>query len=423
MPMQLWSLEGAVEALGDLFIVDRLDSRTHERGHTKTFSCWVWAADVAHIPTKCTLWRAARGAGRVEAMLGFSPPSPTGRPAPGVRRRELLVHVDRIEDWTPCTSQSSSSHQSGLPSSGSGEERPFPAVYPGTWTRHVEDGQGRRQPPAVPPPAATACSVEAAVGTTMTTTTAAGAGAPGRTRCSDGATPTRHQWWPRIAPSRSVNAVAPPPVGTAAWAATGARLQSAPPLPCPCVARPPRLHPLLRPRRTADPTPSSTSSPTKKTSSRPHLASSLGRPSSRRPSPVRLLPHSISEGAMHTSPAWTSRRLVGPCMQPSSVQACRTAPPPPTTATELGAVTHQVEQLQLGRDGAAAQLLFRETPPHSWRRPHRHGGPPPLPRHVRHRSPSGTAQGRRPTLPPLLSRSGPPSGWFRSSGSWGQRSE
>uniref|UniRef100_A0A452YE19 Uncharacterized protein n=1 Tax=Aegilops tauschii subsp. strangulata TaxID=200361 RepID=A0A452YE19_AEGTS len=203
MPMQLWSLEGAVEALGDLFIVDRLDSRTHERGHTKTFSCWVWAADVAHIPTKCTLWRAARGAGRVEAMLGFSPPSPTGRPAPGVRRRELLVHVDRIEDWTPCTSQSSSSHQSGLPSSGSGEERPFPAVYPGTWTRHVEDGQGRRQPPAVPPPAATACSVEAAVGTTMTTTTAAGAGAPGRTRCSDGATPTRHQWWPRIAPAEA----------------------------------------------------------------------------------------------------------------------------------------------------------------------------------------------------------------------------
>uniref|UniRef100_A0A453R382 Uncharacterized protein n=1 Tax=Aegilops tauschii subsp. strangulata TaxID=200361 RepID=A0A453R382_AEGTS len=61
-----------VEVLGDLCIVDRLDSRTHERGHTKTFACWVWAADVAHNPTRRTLWRVARGAGRVEAMLGFS---------------------------------------------------------------------------------------------------------------------------------------------------------------------------------------------------------------------------------------------------------------------------------------------------------------------------------------------------------------
>uniref|UniRef100_A0A453R9R0 Uncharacterized protein n=1 Tax=Aegilops tauschii subsp. strangulata TaxID=200361 RepID=A0A453R9R0_AEGTS len=60
------------EVLGDLCIVDRLDSRTHERGHTKSFACWVWTTDVTRIPTKCEIWRAARGAGRVEAMLGFS---------------------------------------------------------------------------------------------------------------------------------------------------------------------------------------------------------------------------------------------------------------------------------------------------------------------------------------------------------------
>uniref|UniRef100_A0A453IAX7 Uncharacterized protein n=1 Tax=Aegilops tauschii subsp. strangulata TaxID=200361 RepID=A0A453IAX7_AEGTS len=52
-------------------IIDRLDSRTHERGHTKTFACWVWVWDVAHISTKHTLWRVPRGEGHVEAMLSF----------------------------------------------------------------------------------------------------------------------------------------------------------------------------------------------------------------------------------------------------------------------------------------------------------------------------------------------------------------
>nr|XP_045089212.1 uncharacterized protein LOC123497152 [Aegilops tauschii subsp. strangulata] len=88
MPFHLWSLEGAAEVLGDKCIIDRLDSRTQERGHTKTFACWVWVWDVAFIPTRHTIWRAARGAGHVEAMLGYSPPSrevappPRTRPAP-----------------------------------------------------------------------------------------------------------------------------------------------------------------------------------------------------------------------------------------------------------------------------------------------------------------------------------------------------
>lgn len=55
VPMQYWSLEGAEEIFGKLVCVDRLDSRTLERGHTKTFA-WVWVWDVAHIPMKHTLW-------------------------------------------------------------------------------------------------------------------------------------------------------------------------------------------------------------------------------------------------------------------------------------------------------------------------------------------------------------------------------
>ncbi|KAE8778525.1 hypothetical protein D1007_48545 [Hordeum vulgare] len=42
LPMQFWSVPGVEEALGDVGRVDRLDTRTPERGHTKTFACWVW---------------------------------------------------------------------------------------------------------------------------------------------------------------------------------------------------------------------------------------------------------------------------------------------------------------------------------------------------------------------------------------------
>lgn len=58
VPMHLWSLEGATKILGGKCIIDRFDSRdsrTHERGHTRTFACWVWVWDVAFIPTTQTI--------------------------------------------------------------------------------------------------------------------------------------------------------------------------------------------------------------------------------------------------------------------------------------------------------------------------------------------------------------------------------
>ena len=131
---------------GDKVCIDRLDSRTLERDHTKTFACWVWVWDVAFIPTKRTIWRVAGDARHVDAMLGFSPPSCQVAPPPAVKKRELLVHVDRVDDFTPPSARSSHSRQRGLPSSSSDDDAPFPAIYPGTWTRQVEDGQGRRNP-------------------------------------------------------------------------------------------------------------------------------------------------------------------------------------------------------------------------------------------------------------------------------------
>uniref|UniRef100_A0A453FBA6 Uncharacterized protein n=1 Tax=Aegilops tauschii subsp. strangulata TaxID=200361 RepID=A0A453FBA6_AEGTS len=111
--MQYWSIEGAQEVLGDKVCVDRLNSRTLERGHTKTFACWVWVWDMSFIPTRHTYWKLPRGAGRVEEMVGFSPPDRRVAPPPGATRFDLLIHVDLIEDWSPRSPRSSHSAQSG----------------------------------------------------------------------------------------------------------------------------------------------------------------------------------------------------------------------------------------------------------------------------------------------------------------------
>ncbi|KAE8802901.1 D-3-phosphoglycerate dehydrogenase, chloroplastic [Hordeum vulgare] len=78
-PMQFWSVDGAEEILGKRVLVDRLDNRTLEHGHTKTFACWVWTSDIANIPTTHTLAVLPRGARWVEEMEGFSPPTGASR--------------------------------------------------------------------------------------------------------------------------------------------------------------------------------------------------------------------------------------------------------------------------------------------------------------------------------------------------------
>ncbi|KAE8785827.1 D-3-phosphoglycerate dehydrogenase, chloroplastic [Hordeum vulgare] len=160
VPMHYWSVEGAEEILGRRVRVDRLDSRTLERGHTKTFACWVWTDDVGNIPTKHCLGILPRGAGRVEEMVGFSLPDRRVAPPPATAEYSMLIHVDRVEDWTPPSPRSSHSERSGIPSSDSdGNAAPFPAVAPASWTMGTEDGQhgGRKKPQARPPVASVGC--------------------------------------------------------------------------------------------------------------------------------------------------------------------------------------------------------------------------------------------------------------------------
>ncbi|XP_044382787.1 uncharacterized protein [Triticum aestivum] len=96
--MQFWSLPGAEEALGDIGRVDWLDSRTLERGHTKTFACWLWVWDVAHIPTRRALWVMKRDIGRSDEIVGIALDDRRVPPLPSARRYDMLIHVDLLED-------------------------------------------------------------------------------------------------------------------------------------------------------------------------------------------------------------------------------------------------------------------------------------------------------------------------------------
>uniref|UniRef100_A0A452ZHL0 Uncharacterized protein n=1 Tax=Aegilops tauschii subsp. strangulata TaxID=200361 RepID=A0A452ZHL0_AEGTS len=111
--MQYRSIRGVQEVFGDKVQINRLDSRTLERGHTKTFACWVWVWDMAFIPIRHTYWKLPRDVGRVEEMEGFSSPDSRVAPPLGATRFDLLIHVDRVEDWSPRSPHSSHSAQSG----------------------------------------------------------------------------------------------------------------------------------------------------------------------------------------------------------------------------------------------------------------------------------------------------------------------
>ncbi|KAE8768049.1 D-3-phosphoglycerate dehydrogenase, chloroplastic [Hordeum vulgare] len=188
VPMHFWSVEGAEEILSRRVRVDRLDSWTLERGHTKTFACWVWATDIADIPTSHTLGVLPCGAGRVEEMKGFSPPDRRVAPPSASAEYAMLIHVDRVEDWTQPSPRSSHSAQSGLPSSGSDDEDPpFPLVAPASWTLGVEDGEGGDRLQCLPhaPVASLGCRGGPRDGRPRDRDDEGGLGAGGRRGCQD----------------------------------------------------------------------------------------------------------------------------------------------------------------------------------------------------------------------------------------------
>jgi hypothetical protein len=150
MPMHMWSREGAQEVLGSHVLVDRLDSRTYTQDNTELFSCWVWCRSIDHIPGHHGFSVFPQEAGHVVEMNGYSPPRREVAPPPECLRYDSLIHVDLVEDWTVRESRTPSTGQSGIPSSTSSEEPPYPMVQPFTWRFGIPDGEersygGRRQ--------------------------------------------------------------------------------------------------------------------------------------------------------------------------------------------------------------------------------------------------------------------------------------
>ncbi|KAK1682644.1 hypothetical protein QYE76_043492 [Lolium multiflorum] len=147
MPLHMWNIKGAQDVLGRHVLVDRLDSRTYGQENTAIFSCWVWCWDLAHIPSSHPFIAFPEGSGRVEEMLGYSPPTRQVAPPPNGLLFDALIHIDLVEDWRVPDRRTPSSGQSGLPSSSSEDEPPYPAIQPYTWVMTVPDDGGARRGP------------------------------------------------------------------------------------------------------------------------------------------------------------------------------------------------------------------------------------------------------------------------------------
>ncbi|KAE8775644.1 hypothetical protein D1007_51814 [Hordeum vulgare] len=75
-------------------------------------------------------------------MEGFSVPDRRVAPPPATADYEMLIHMDRVEDWAPPSPRSSHSVQSGIPSSGCDNDgKPFLDVSSAPWMMGVEDDQ------------------------------------------------------------------------------------------------------------------------------------------------------------------------------------------------------------------------------------------------------------------------------------------
>uniref|UniRef100_A0ACD5VW32 Uncharacterized protein n=1 Tax=Avena sativa TaxID=4498 RepID=A0ACD5VW32_AVESA len=189
MPLHMWNLEGAKEVLGGHVLVDRLDSRTFRQENTAIFSCWVWCWGLEHIPSSHTFTVFPDGADTISEMFGYSPPSRQVAPPPNGMRYDTLVHLDLVEDSSTPYRRTPSSGQSGLPSSDSEEEEPYPACNPtsGTWRCRMATRHATGQPltPATPTSTAPAAAM------TRVIPPAVAAVSRGRSPLSSGATAVR----------------------------------------------------------------------------------------------------------------------------------------------------------------------------------------------------------------------------------------
>lgn len=140
LPIHVWNPQMARTVLGDDCLFDRIETNTVRKESTDIFFCWVWMwnPDFLHRTKRMTIFPP--GAGLTPCLAGGQYRAVL--PPPKGRYFDLIVHLDRIEDWSPPQECTPSSPQSGLPSSGFSDSVEYPKIYDfEDWVPGVVDGR------------------------------------------------------------------------------------------------------------------------------------------------------------------------------------------------------------------------------------------------------------------------------------------
>lgn len=82
----------------------------------------MWSPDFLHRTKRMTIFSPGVGQSPDQGNR-VVPPPPRGHTF------NLIVHLDRVEDWSPPRERTPSSNQSGAPSSDSSDSAEYPKVY------------------------------------------------------------------------------------------------------------------------------------------------------------------------------------------------------------------------------------------------------------------------------------------------------
>jgi hypothetical protein len=154
LPVHAWNAQVAGTVLGDDCIFDQIETVTPRQESTDIFFCWVWMADpdYLHRTKRVTIFPPVSGqspeGGHLRQNREVAPP-------PRGTSFDLIVHLDRIEDWTPPRVRTPLSPQSGRLSSDSSDSVEYPKIYCfEDWEPGVVDGRTPLPRAACHPPVA-----------------------------------------------------------------------------------------------------------------------------------------------------------------------------------------------------------------------------------------------------------------------------
>ncbi|CAL4926573.1 unnamed protein product [Urochloa decumbens] len=134
--------------------VDDLDCDMEKPQEEECYRLWIWASDPAAIATTGTLrieeTVTLPQVGYAEGLMELGMPMGALRWEPAkAMEYEVLIHVDRVLDYSPLPPSATANSSYNSPVSGHSDEEPeeeWPVRYPFDWRLGVPDGEARRVP-------------------------------------------------------------------------------------------------------------------------------------------------------------------------------------------------------------------------------------------------------------------------------------